>query len=233
MADNVATDNSTQIRKNEKKAPAIIPSDERNKRGRTIGILSVVAIILILTILFVWVVPLVRNNHSDNSNNNNNNTESINGANKSTDNVDNMDKTTVKNTDNADDTDKIADNTDKSTDNTDNSTSRVGEKITFGSYPQTKVTEASLTATLNTKAGTLPTSDNSQAWTSYGYYQNGSNSEDYMWYIDVEDGGEKYRGGYFTQYRPTDTDFVSSAESRIKMITVIRLVRYIGLNTSL
>ena len=86
------------------------------------------------------------------------------------------------------------------------------EKIKFGTYPQSLVSDSDLATTLSTKAGTLPTAAASNNWTSYGYYQNGSNSEDYMWYIDVEDGGEKYRGVYFTQYRLEDVDFVSSAD---------------------
>ena len=86
------------------------------------------------------------------------------------------------------------------------------KKIEFGSYPQSLVEDSALVSTLSTKAGTLPTTENSQNWTSYGYYQNGSNSEDYMWYIDVEEGGEKYRGVYFTSYRPESSYDLSSAE---------------------
>ena len=78
---------------------------------------------------------------------------------------------------------------------------REGDYIYFGSYPQSEVTESGLKSTLNSKAGTLPTSSNSQKWTSYGYYISGSVS-DYMWYIDVTEGGEQYRGVYFTSYRP-------------------------------
>ena len=88
---------------------------------------------------------------------------------------------------------------------------RTGSKITFGFYPQTKVTDATLTATLNGKVGTLPTSTNSQAWTSYGYYINGSVSN-YMWYIDVTNGNDKYRGVYFASYRPYCTGYSSSAD---------------------
>ena len=84
--------------------------------------------------------------------------------------------------------------------------------IKFGEYPQTKVTDESLTATLNTKAGTLPINSNSQTWTSYGYYINGIVSN-FMWYIDVEQGGEKYRGVYFTSYRPHLTTMSSSASN--------------------
>lgn len=86
---------------------------------------------------------------------------------------------------------------------------RDGDKITFGSYPQSEVTDSSLISTLNSKAGTLPTSSDSQAWTSYGYYISG-NVSNFMWYIDVEQGGEKYRGVYFTFYRPYYTTTTSS-----------------------
>ncbi|MBE6588544.1 MAG: hypothetical protein E7643_00050 [Ruminococcaceae bacterium] len=86
---------------------------------------------------------------------------------------------------------------------------RNGNKITFGSYPQSEVTDDALKSTLNSKAGTLPTESNSQAWTSYGYYIN-SNVSNFMWYIDVEEGGEKYRGVYFSSYRPWYTVAASS-----------------------
>lgn len=80
--------------------------------------------------------------------------------------------------------------------------SREGNYVYFGSYPQTKVSDETLLNTLNTLAGTLPTSSNSYSWKSYGYYVNGS-VKDYMWYIDEEVDGSKYRGVYFTSYRPT------------------------------
>ncbi len=78
---------------------------------------------------------------------------------------------------------------------------REGNKILFGTYPQSEVTDGSLTAELTAKAGALPTSTSAGRWTSYGYYVSGKIS-DYMWYIDVEKDGEKYRGVYFTSYRP-------------------------------
>lgn len=87
---------------------------------------------------------------------------------------------------------------------------RNGNKITFGSYPQTEVTDSSLKTALNNKAGTLPTSSNSRDWTSYGYYINNSQSNNFMWYIDIEHDGEKYRGVYFTSYRPKYTSTSSS-----------------------
>ena len=85
-----------------------------------------------------------------------------------------------------------------------------GNYLLFGSYPQTKVTDSALATALDTAAGTLPTSSNSQDWTSYGYYISGSVSN-YMWYIDLEYSGEKYRGVYFTSYRPKDTTYYSSS----------------------
>ena len=89
---------------------------------------------------------------------------------------------------------------------------RNDNKITFGSYPQSEVTDSALVSTLNGKAGALPTSANAQAWISYGYYISGSISN-FMWYIDVEEGGEKYRGVYFTSYRPYFTTSASSEEN--------------------
>jgi len=74
--------------------------------------------------------------------------------------------------------------------------------IYFGSYPQTRVTDSTLVSNLSSKAGTLPSSSYTGNWTSYKYYINGSNTTDYMWYIDVTYGGYKYRGVYFTSYRP-------------------------------
>ncbi len=75
--------------------------------------------------------------------------------------------------------------------------------IYFGKYPQTKVTDATLISSLNTTAGTLPTSSNTYNWTDYGYYIDGEASS-YMYYIDIDqdnDGSYDYRGVYFTEYR--------------------------------
>ena len=75
------------------------------------------------------------------------------------------------------------------------------DTILFGTYPQTEVTDSILMSTLNTLAGARPIKSNSYNWTSYGYYISG-NVSNYMWYIDVENDGEMYRGVYFTSYRP-------------------------------
>ena len=77
------------------------------------------------------------------------------------------------------------------------------KSLTFGSYPQTKVTDTTLLSTLNDKAGTLPTAENLQNWKDYGYY-NFWKVESYMYYIDIDldkDGENDYRGVYFTHKR--------------------------------
>ncbi len=94
-----------------------------------------------------------------------------------------------------------------------------GTYVLFGSYPQNKVSDSSLTATLNTMAGAKPTEENDYAWSSYGYYigtgsvNSQSKEADYMWYQDVTYSGEKYRGVYFSSYRPLYTDMSSSTEN--------------------
>ena len=82
-------------------------------------------------------------------------------------------------------------------------THKAGDVIEFGSYPQSEVTDATLKAALTAKAGST------DGWTSYNYYIN-SKQSDYMKYTDVEYDGAKYRGVYFTQYRPYWTDSSSS-----------------------
>ncbi len=84
-----------------------------------------------------------------------------------------------------------------------------GDKILFGSYPQTEVKESELKNTLTSQAGTLPTEQNAGEWTDYGYYIE-SSVQSYMWYQDISYGGEKYRGVYFTSYRPYLTYYSSS-----------------------
>ena len=92
---------------------------------------------------------------------------------------------------------------------------REGNKIYFGSYPQTKLDEtnyASRIAELNTKAGTLPTSSNKGNWTDCNYYISSSVTS-YMYYQDIDyDNSETYdyRGVYFTSYRPYYSYYSSS-----------------------
>ena len=67
--------------------------------------------------------------------------------------------------------------------------------LSFGMYPQNEVADTELKSELTEKAGSTDT------WTSYNYYQNHEKS-DFMKYKDIELDGEKYRGVYFTSYRP-------------------------------
>ena len=70
--------------------------------------------------------------------------------------------------------------------------------IWFGSYPQTMVFDYELNMLLGDMVELID-----ENWTSYNYYADGEIS-DYMWYQDVVFDGEKYRGVYFTEYRPED-----------------------------
>lgn len=93
-----------------------------------------------------------------------------------------------------------------------NASTKKGVTVQFGTYPQSEVTDPTLLRTLNAARGTLPTSENSQKWTDYGYYIKGSVSS-YMWYIDVITATGKYRGVYFTSYRPYNTISSSSTSN--------------------
>ena len=86
----------------------------------------------------------------------------------------------------------------------DGNESATGDYILFGSYPQTKVTDASIISALG--------EFDESTWTSYGYYISGQVS-DHMYYIDKEYNGEKYRGVYFTSYRPNSCGNSSSASN--------------------
>ena len=83
-----------------------------------------------------------------------------------------------------------------------------GNKLYFGSYPQTKETNEELISKLNKMAGTKPTTDNCYNWIDYNYYSEGSMAS-FMFYQDIDydkDGHYDYRGVYFTQYRPSDIE---------------------------
>ena len=75
--------------------------------------------------------------------------------------------------------------------------------IRKGTYPQTKVDDADLISALNDAVGTLPTqgTETLGKWESYNYYISGAVSH-FMWHADIEYEGDKYRGVYFTSYRP-------------------------------
>ena len=86
---------------------------------------------------------------------------------------------------------------------------KTGDVIAFGSYPQSEVTDETLESALTAAAGST------DGWTSYGYYSGNEETEEpeqgnFMKYTDVEYNGAKYRGVYFTQYRPYYTNSSSS-----------------------
>ncbi|MGN0467208.1 MAG: fibronectin type III domain-containing protein [Acutalibacteraceae bacterium] len=73
-----------------------------------------------------------------------------------------------------------------------------GDIISFGSYPQSRVTDKKTVEALNKI---------SAKWVSYGYYSGTgdyatSKSGSFMKYTDVTYGSKKYRGVKFTKYRP-------------------------------
>ncbi len=85
--------------------------------------------------------------------------------------------------------------------------------VTFGTYPQSKVEDTALQSMLNAEIqNKLPSSDNANGWTDYGYYIEGE-VQSYMWYVDVNYQKDKYRGVYFTSYRPYKTSYSSNAEN--------------------
>lgn len=75
------------------------------------------------------------------------------------------------------------------------------EKITFGSYPQSEVTDSALKTALNEKAGNLPLPTENYDWTPFKKCLD-DNGNYCMWFIDIEIESGKYRGLYFTSYRP-------------------------------
>lgn len=84
-------------------------------------------------------------------------------------------------------------------------TYKVGDTFTFGSYPQTKVTDSSLISTLNSKA----------SWYSAEFYAgigafDSMGPQDYVKFSDVTYGGAKYRGVKITAYRPSSTIFATA-----------------------
>ncbi len=95
---------------------------------------------------------------------------------------------------------------------------RDGNKIYFGTYPQTKITDNTLISELNTLAGTKPTSTNKYKWTDYDYYIS-SKVTSYMFYQDIDydnNGTYDYRGVYFTKYRPYDYSLSSTTSNSIQ-----------------
>lgn len=68
--------------------------------------------------------------------------------------------------------------------------------VTFGSYPQSRVTDSSLIATLNSQ---------SLSWIYYDYYVDGA-KEEFMEYADIIYSGSRYRAVRFSHYRSNYTN---------------------------
>lgn len=73
--------------------------------------------------------------------------------------------------------------------------------IVKGSYPQSLLKSPIIKSSLESQIDKNPTSSDAGTWISYKYYRNGSNTIDFMWYIDLTYDNEKYRGAYFTSNR--------------------------------
>lgn len=85
----------------------------------------------------------------------------------------------------------------------------VGSEVTFGSYPQSRVTDSATLSALNSMGKT---------WISFHYYvgtgsvsNGGMVQADYMKYADLSYNGNKYRAITFTSYRPYNTGKPCSA----------------------
>ena len=87
----------------------------------------------------------------------------------------------------------------------------VGDTITYGSYPQSKVTDSNLIAKIEAAGEDI-------AWIDYNYYAGtGSWSdgnmkpvENMMLYKDISYNGSKYRAVKINQYRPYNTGYTST-----------------------
>lgn len=100
------------------------------------------------------------------------------------------------------------------------SNEKISLNYTLGSYPQSEVKSAVLKGKLNKLAGNLPDSElgkqGYEDWNVYCYLFNEEDIDYYaagMWYQDVTYENVKYRGVYFTGYRPYATSLTSSASN--------------------
>ncbi len=89
-----------------------------------------------------------------------------------------------------------------------------GGFLRFGAYPRSLVRDEAQVALLNGLAGALPTNGSDHAWHSYRYYSFNENDVDFMWYQDLLHEGVRYRGVYFTDYRPNDTENTSERNNQ-------------------
>lgn len=98
--------------------------------------------------------------------------------------------------------------------------SDTGSTFTFGTYPQTRVTDVSITSKLFSKVKDIPTSTNNKNWTPFNWYINSSNETKFAWYIDVDMDGDSqndYRGVYFTSYRPFNSTWESGEDKTYQL----------------
>ncbi|MBO4539184.1 MAG: leucine-rich repeat protein, partial [Clostridia bacterium] len=86
---------------------------------------------------------------------------------------------------------------------------RSGDYVYFGSYPYSRITYPIHIDALNALAGEKPTPENAAAWTVASYCSGAA----YSWYVDVTYCGEKYRGLYFTAYRPASLSAEPTADN--------------------
>ena len=89
---------------------------------------------------------------------------------------------------------------------------REGNTVYFGSYPQTEIKDAATISALNKLSDPTPDEFDDKEWISYGYYMSGDETS-FMWYIDVDYNGEKYRGVHFSDLRPADCTAESNQEN--------------------
>lgn len=80
-----------------------------------------------------------------------------------------------------------------------------GSIYSFGKYPQSRVTDSKLKNSLNSMAGSLPSSTNLYTWNDYGYYYK-DKIKSYAFYKDVDFEGNKYRAVYYTEKRLCSID---------------------------
>ena len=89
------------------------------------------------------------------------------------------------------------------------------DKIYFGSYPQTLVTDDDLIMELDLLSDELPEGKNLHNWIDYNYYENNKKSN-FMYYQDIDynnDGTYDYRGVYFTKYRPVTSAISGTSDN--------------------
>ncbi len=87
----------------------------------------------------------------------------------------------------------------------------VGDTITYGSYPQSRVTDSDLIAAIEAAGASV-------AWVDYSYYAGTGNSDDgnmkpvadMMLYKDIGYNGNKYRAVKINEYRPYYTVYTST-----------------------